>query len=147
MTITFENDNDVIVYTLERIIAYARQTQQVFVAHSVWWLPLIIGLQQGLVIHIDNIQSRIEKNGQIARTEAALEPREVSTTPRDIQEHPRGNIGTGTILQNRKPQVQSSNDDISDLDLEDNRQEGFVEGTKQFIQKSRKERKAFNRQK
>jgi hypothetical protein len=67
--------------------------------------------------------------------------------PRDIQEDARGNIGTGNIHLDRKAHVQNSNDDISDLDLEDNRQEGFVEGTKQFIQKSRKEWKAFNRQK
>ena len=27
MTITFENDNDVIVYPLEKVISYARKTQ------------------------------------------------------------------------------------------------------------------------
>jgi len=60
MTITFENNNDVIVYALEKIIAHARRTQQVFVAQCVWWLVSIIGLEQGLVNYIDTIQSRQE---------------------------------------------------------------------------------------
>jgi hypothetical protein len=47
MTITFENDNDVIIYALEKIISYARRTQQIFVAQCVWWLASIIGLEQG----------------------------------------------------------------------------------------------------
>jgi hypothetical protein len=47
MTITFENDNDVIVYGLEKVIADARRTQQLFVARCVWWLSSIIGLKQG----------------------------------------------------------------------------------------------------
>jgi hypothetical protein len=58
MTITFENDNDVIVHALEKVISYARRTQQIFVAQCVWWLASIIGLEQGLIIHIDNLQER-----------------------------------------------------------------------------------------
>jgi hypothetical protein len=53
MTITFENDNDVIVYALAKVIAYARRTQQVFVAQCVWWLASIVGLETGLINHID----------------------------------------------------------------------------------------------
>jgi hypothetical protein len=58
MTITFENDNDVIVYALENIISYARRIQLIFAEQRVWWLPSVIALEQGVVIHIDNIQSR-----------------------------------------------------------------------------------------
>jgi hypothetical protein len=32
MTITFENNNNVIIYALEKVITYARRTQQIFVA-------------------------------------------------------------------------------------------------------------------
>jgi hypothetical protein len=83
MTVTLENDNDVIIYALEKVIAYARRTQQIFVAQCVWWLASIIGLEQELAIFIDNIQSRInvivipEKVPSIGRT--------VSPIPRDIQ--------------------------------------------------------------
>jgi len=54
MTITFENDNNVIVYALGKIISYARNNQFIFLAQSVWWISSIIGLQQGLIIRIDN---------------------------------------------------------------------------------------------
>jgi len=45
MTISFKNENDVIVYALENVIAYARINQHIFLAQSVWWIPSIIGLQ------------------------------------------------------------------------------------------------------
>jgi hypothetical protein len=60
MTITFDNDNDVIVYALEKIVSHTRKNQQIFVAQCVWWLALIIRLEQGFVNYIDNILSRIE---------------------------------------------------------------------------------------
>jgi len=60
MPITFETDNDTIVYALERIISYARKNQYIFLAQSIWWIASINGLQQGLVIHIDNLPERSE---------------------------------------------------------------------------------------
>jgi hypothetical protein len=68
----------------------------------------------------------------------------VSSTPRDTQEDPRRNFGTGNIQPDWKAQFLSSNDDISNLDLEDTRQEGFVKRTKQFIQLSKEAQKAYN---
>jgi len=58
MTIRFESENVVIIYTLENIISYARSNQFIFVAQCVWWLPPIIRLDQGLIIHIDNLKRR-----------------------------------------------------------------------------------------
>jgi hypothetical protein len=58
MTIPFKNDTDVIVYTFEKIKSYATDTQDIFHAQSVWWRSLIIGLQQGLITHIDNLKIR-----------------------------------------------------------------------------------------
>ena len=58
MTLTFENDNDVITYALEKVISYVRRTPQIFVAQCVWWLASIIGLEQGLIVHINNLQKR-----------------------------------------------------------------------------------------
>jgi hypothetical protein len=84
MTITFENDNDVIVYALEKIISYARNNQQIFVAQCVWWLASIIGLEQGLANFIDNIQSRIDTTVIPGNVPSA--DRIVSPIPRDIQE-------------------------------------------------------------
>jgi hypothetical protein len=60
MTITFANDNDMIVYALKKISSYTRDTQYTVLAESVWWIASNIGLQQGLVIHIDNLKKRSE---------------------------------------------------------------------------------------
>jgi len=56
MTITFENDTNVIVYALEKNIAYTGKNQFIFLAQSVWWISSIIGVQQGLMTHIDNLR-------------------------------------------------------------------------------------------
>jgi len=57
MTITFKNENDIIICALKKVISYARRIQQLFVAQCVWWLASIIGLEEGLIIHMDNLQS------------------------------------------------------------------------------------------
>jgi len=85
MPITFENDNDVIVYALERVIAYARQTQQIFIAQCVWWLASIVRLERELVSHIDKLQTERNANPQEQL------PRETSTIPRDLAEDRRIN--------------------------------------------------------
>jgi len=72
MPITFENDSDVIVYALEKIISFARNIQYLFVANCVWWIAGIIGLYEDLRIHIDNLTLR-ERTIRV-----------VSSTPRDI---------------------------------------------------------------
>jgi hypothetical protein len=58
MTICFEGHKDSIIFTLEKIISYARNNQYIFLAQSIWWISSIIGLQQELVIHIDNLRLR-----------------------------------------------------------------------------------------
>jgi hypothetical protein len=60
MTITLKSDKDVIIYALEKIIFYARNNQYIFLAQSVWWISSIIGLQDELVIHIDNLKALSE---------------------------------------------------------------------------------------
>jgi hypothetical protein len=88
MTVTFENDKEVIVYALEKIIAYARQTQQVFVAHCIWWIASVIGLESGLISHIDNLHYRtvigVQHGSEPGKDPAST--RAESTIPRDIQE-------------------------------------------------------------
>ena len=59
MTITFDNDSDVIVYALEKIVSFARENQYLFVANCAWWIARVIGLDNRLTIHIDNLASRI----------------------------------------------------------------------------------------
>jgi hypothetical protein len=74
MTITFENDNDVIVYALEKIISFAREHQYFFVANCAWWIAGVLGLDFGLIIFIDNLETRRTGNNN----------RAISAIPRDI---------------------------------------------------------------
>jgi len=60
MTISIESENDVIVYALEKIIAFARSNQYIFLAQSLWWISSVIELQTELVNHIDNLKIRSE---------------------------------------------------------------------------------------
>jgi hypothetical protein len=97
MTITFESESDVIVYAVERIVAFARENQYLFVANCVWWLASIIGLEQGLINHIDNLRKNkspatvAESSGTVHpdRIHHILSERAVSPTPRDLAEDQR----------------------------------------------------------
>jgi hypothetical protein len=74
MTLTFANENDVIVFALEKIIQFAKNHQYLFVANCVWWIAGVIGLESGLITFIDNLELR----------NLAYRSREISSTPRDI---------------------------------------------------------------
>jgi len=59
---------------LKRLYPSQRENQYILVAQCVWWLSSIIGLQQGLVIYIDNLKSRIEISQQVPVATVTEEP-------------------------------------------------------------------------
>jgi hypothetical protein len=73
MTVTFDSDSDIIVYALEKIISFTRENQYLFVANCAWWIAGITGLDSGLIIFIDNLESR-----------KRIGSNQISTTPKDI---------------------------------------------------------------
>jgi hypothetical protein len=113
MTITFEYESDVIVYALEKVISYAKKTQQIFVAQCIWWIASIIGLEQGLIVHIDNLEKRIaaaplgESSGIVHPDRAQQIAKEVSPTPRDLTE----DLRLDSILKEAERVVQNSSRD------------------------------------
>jgi hypothetical protein len=139
MTITFKNDNDVIVYALEKVISYAKKTQQIFVAQCIWWLASVIGLEQGLINHIDNLQQRedlvpaSEKESSISRNS-----REDKRTPQSehLQDSLAG-IHPDRIHQIEVPRgVSSQPRDLT----EDQRLDRILEEAEAVIQDSLKAR-------
>jgi len=56
MTNQFEDEKDIIKYALKKTISFARNNQYIYVAQCVWWKVSIIGLQEGLVTHINNLK-------------------------------------------------------------------------------------------
>jgi len=81
MPITFENERDVIIFAFEKVISYAKTTQQIFVAHCVWWLASLIRLQQGLINYINLIEGRRNTLGSYQQ----ISEQEVSSTSSDFQ--------------------------------------------------------------
>jgi hypothetical protein len=142
MTITFENDNDVIVYALEKIISYARNNQYIFLAQSVWWISSILGLQQGLIIHLDNLNARRNQNSINKATDSpgnsAVPDQEVLDTNPHI--HP-----------SRIAQSQPSDGDYSTSDedsistTESAIHHEVIENCEIFLKQSEQERKAIGR--
>jgi len=166
MSFTFENDNEVIVYALETNISYAADTQYIFLAQRIWWISSMIGLQQGLIVHIDILRIRSEIRSQGGGISLACDAppqarershcvdtnvpgREMSVTPRDIQEDAGPSIAFDNILSDRIFQVSTTHNarDLEDIDSERDRLPQIVKSAEQFIWRSQKERKAFNKQK
>jgi phosphate starvation-inducible protein PhoH len=120
------------------------------VADWVWWLASIIHLEQGLVIYIDNLQNRTAR-AEDEELRQDLKPMEgnISPAPRDLQEDWRLGCEENSIHPDRRSQVDTSSLDISDLSLDAIRRDSSLEvinSTREFIKKSRKDRKAFNKQ-
>jgi len=127
MTLTFENDNDVIVYALEKIISYARKNCYIFVAQSVWWIASIIGLTEGLVKHIENLRVRDE-----ARPAAS-----------EVQP-----LSSGQIHPDRISQIDNADSDsceVEDNDPESDRVASITQQVGQFVDQSRNQRLALKR--
>jgi len=94
MTITFENDSDVIIYALEKIISFARRNRHLFVANCVWWISGLIGLEFGLINYIDYLGENKpsvpleDSSGKfyLDSDQQNLSGRAISSTPRDLTE-------------------------------------------------------------
>jgi hypothetical protein len=94
MPITIENDHEVIVYALVQLIAFPRRTQQIFIGPCVWCLVLIIGLEEGLLVLINNLCTR-EENVVRKSVEVIPDNTELSehiSIPREIYPCRRGQI-------------------------------------------------------
>jgi len=144
MTITFDNESDVIVYALEKIIGYARKHQYIFVAQSVWWIASVIGLQDGLAIHIDNLRVRFEISKVPSEVEQPASGKELATLPEHLPVAAEGS----TFHPDRIRQIGNTVD--VDYEEEDNKPESdraglVIKRAKKYIAQSEKARKALGR--
>ena len=137
-------------------------------AQCVWWLASIIGLEQGLIAHIDNLRkssedSLVKDKDLSADSECSNQERkqpsplftnqyvrEVSKIPRDIQEDPRIDNEMRCLCLERVSPVQDINIDVSDLNLycsENDQHCRIIQSTERFISRSRRERRKLEKQK
>jgi len=133
MSVNFNNNNEIIVYALEKIISYARMNQYIFLAQCVWWLSSIIGSQKALVIHIDILRNSTTDQDEIT-------PRAISTSPRDIQQDSRNNLELNHVHPGRKIQVDSEAN-ASELDQYDGRVRSQVQN---HVRQSGQQEKQFD---
>jgi predicted solute-binding protein len=129
-TITFENDNDHIVYVLDNIISFARNHQYFFVAAWVWWLSSIIGLQNGLIKYFDNLELTTEQFKQL--------PIPIGIEKRPS--HPDGATQIETTIED------SSESAVKEPEtLEGNTEEIILDDCEEFLRQSIRERKVTAR--
>jgi len=176
MIITFGNDNDIIVYALEKIISCARENQYIFLAQSIGWISSIIGLQAELVTYINKLWINLpapkarnvipnkettasahpcNQSPEISKREGNPEvniwwEEIVSPTPRDIQEDPRPYNEVDRVHPDRIHQVRKGTLRLSsekEWDSEPNQQPIVLKEAGEILRKSRKGRKAFNKEK
>jgi len=130
MTITFQDDIYVIVYALDNVISYARNNQYIFLAQIVWWISSIIGLQPGLIAHIDILKSRDDSGN----TDLPKESLSYNIHPDRI----------GNLRRLEVDNVISDNGTISTT--ESNIHNEVINNCEAFLQQSYQERKAIGRQ-
>jgi len=143
MTLTFENNNDVVVYALEKIITYDRKNRYIFAAQSIWWIASVTGLTEQLVTHIDNLRS--QGITELVGTSVTDQPnKEGITTPQDIQECSNINIELGYIHPDRITQVDNTTNGNCSLEhsgSESGRASRIIKEAKEFISQSQKEQR------
>jgi hypothetical protein len=144
MTITFDSEKDVIVYTLEKIIEFARNNQYIFLAQSIWWISSIILLQEDLIKHIDKLQVESEIHFEPAGSTAEF-TRINSERLAIPGVHPDR---VGNFRDSEESYRSSDGDTVSTTETEIHNE--VIENCELFLEQSKQERKSlgrFNRQK
>jgi len=142
MTINFENDKDVIVYALEKIICYARDNRYTFVGQSVWWIASVIGLVEGLATHIDNLRIRFEAGHLVAEEDhlpvekdlRVIPQKRICTEAQDSYIHPDRLLQVDRSSGN--PEAKTSQAELDRASL-------LIQGGNKFVNQSRKDRRAL----
>jgi len=150
MSIIFEADNDVIIYAFEKIISYARENHYIFLAQSIWWISSIVGLQQGLVSHIDQLGVRTNIGRPRVTAESVGSTKELENqgtiSTRVLREEPESFLHPDRIsrIQDSKHSYIESKA-IKLSTSEDNIHNEIVQNCEDFLERSRKERKTLGR--
>jgi hypothetical protein len=132
MTITFESEEDVTVYGLEKIIFYAGDNSYIFLAQSIWWISSILGLQEELVIHIHHLKAQKEA------IRATIPDKDISS--QDIGIHPDR---LANIQNPDNGNCTSDGDSVSTTETEIHNE--IIDNCQTLLAQSQQERKAIGR--
>jgi hypothetical protein len=148
MTITFANEDDVIVYALEKKISYARNNQYIFLAQSIWWISSIIGLQQGLIIHIGNLKIRSDIRESEKRLEPANQSERSAKLWKDLPDSDHENHiihpdRIKHILLSSSDHIDSGDESVSTTETDIHNE--VINNCELFLEQSKQESKAIGR--
>jgi hypothetical protein len=131
MTITFESDMDIIVYALEKIESYAREKQYIFLAQTVLWISSIIGLREGLGIHINNLNVQSNIGNPAVRVEPLSRPELPGICPSRV----------ASIRNSDSEDSASEHESIITTETEIH--DEVIDNCEAFLEQSKQERKAL----
>ena len=125
MTISFKDDNYMILYAFEKVISFARKDQVIFVAQTVWRLASISKLQRGLIDPIANLANQ-----------SAIIVRGVSTTPQDTQEELPYNTSS---IHTHPDRVRQLEDSVDQTSAKERRADKVLDSAELFLKHSTRE--------
>jgi hypothetical protein len=146
MTVTFQDDNSIVIYALGKILCFARQNQYIFVADCIWWIAALVGINEGQASYIDSLhhQRHIEVPevfGSLHDSQCDL----IYESTKSVHER-RPSPEVSYVHLDSVPNIQATNSDVSDLELdnsEEKREDSILASAIQFIHLSWKQRNAL----
>ena len=143
MTITFEDEKDIIVYALETIICYARDNRYIFLAQSVWWIASVIGLSEGLSTHIDNLRICT----QVYQSVLGAGPASAESTKSSKTQDKNSFENLGSLIHpDRVSQIDNIDKGNSEVEISEpqsDRVTSIIQKANRFIGRSKKDRQAL----
>ena len=87
MSITFEPEADIILWTLGKLLVTFEERSYLFAAQCIWWIAALVQLDPSLRYFIDHRRFPLSVTDDNTGRESQLTERGVSSTPQDIQRH------------------------------------------------------------
>jgi len=141
MTITFENENHIIIYAREKSISYSGNGQYIFLAQSIRRISSIISLQQGSVMSIDILKIRSDITAASTLSVTLDNQENFSTLKKDSSDS--DHIASHTHLE-RLARLQettsgySTSEDESVSTSEDNTHDKILQNNEESLEQSGK---------
>jgi len=110
MSITFNCEADILLWTFPKLLNTCEERKDTFVIHCVWWLATLVQLDSALRYWIEYHQFPSEV--WVKPTDRIN--RQISPTPRDVQNDQTIDITESEIHPNRLSQIDKNNE-FSDL--------------------------------
>jgi len=118
MSITFEHEANILVWTFGKLITIFWEQQYLFVVQCAWWLSAVVGLKPALRIYLDHqwfpSSTRPVSNTTISTNNTGMKLGKPVEIRKDISPVPRNIWRRSCPLQDHLSPKKSNPNDISD---------------------------------